>query len=253
MCTLTWYFDPHGYNVFFNRDEQKKRAKALPPRILEENIKFVMPIDPQGGGSWISTNQYGVTVALLNFYQGNLPSGPLYSRGQIIKQLAPSLSLEEATRTVKSIDLTHYAPFSVAVFCPGLHENKSRVGVIRWDGQRLQDYTSPGPLISSGVSFESVSKARLKAYRDLINTRTNDKTQAHIDYHSSHIPNQSAESVCMHREDAQTVSLSHVSVTSTESKFCYIDGSPCEHEFDYTVRIKRLAPSKQSAKTLRRN
>ena len=67
MCTISWFVSSQGYSVFFNRDEAKVRPKARPPQILTLNgVSSIMPIDPQGEGTWCFANEYGLTVALLN-------------------------------------------------------------------------------------------------------------------------------------------------------------------------------------------
>lgn len=35
MCSVTWSLSETGYQVFFNRDEQKSRALALAPAIYD--------------------------------------------------------------------------------------------------------------------------------------------------------------------------------------------------------------------------
>ena len=63
MCTVSWFHTELGYELFFNRDEQKSRPTALEPRRFKQNnIESLMPIDPLGGGSWIATNNRGSTV-----------------------------------------------------------------------------------------------------------------------------------------------------------------------------------------------
>lgn len=242
MCTLSWFADGNGYHVFFNRDEQKTRAVARPPSVFTENsVRFIMPIDPVGGGSWISTNEYGVTVALLNFYQGSIPEGVLVSRGNIVKRLAIIKSLEEAERLVNQMPLKHYAPFSLVLLSTAQLSQHQRIRVLRWDGHSLQDYACASPLISSAVQFENVTKNRLKLYREMLSNKhgRQNTVQDFYDYHSSHWPNPSAVSVCMHRSDAHTVSFSHVAVSEQETSFHYLDGAPCEADSQTTVKIMR--------------
>lgn len=71
MCTLTWWRGAagEGYEVFFNRDELKTRPPAKPPAAGERGgVRFLSPVDTQAGGTWIWANQFGVVMALLNWY-----------------------------------------------------------------------------------------------------------------------------------------------------------------------------------------
>lgn len=95
MCSVTWSLSDTGYQVFFNRDEQRSRALALPPAIYDrQGVAVMMPLDPQGQGSWISLNQFGLSLCLLNNYQGRVPDGTLISRGLLLKSLAGSSSID---------------------------------------------------------------------------------------------------------------------------------------------------------------
>ncbi len=77
MCTVSWLLHDAGYEVFFNRDEQKGRAIANPPAVFDrEGTRYMMPVDPDGGGTWIAMNQHGLSLCLLNYYQGDIPDLP---------------------------------------------------------------------------------------------------------------------------------------------------------------------------------
>jgi len=49
----------------------------------------------------------------------------------------------------------------------------------------------------------------------------------------------------MHRDDAYTVSLSHVSVSSQGISFRYADGSPCEAELGPALAMKFVEPASE--------
>ncbi len=69
MCTVTWLQNADGYEVFCNRDELKTRKPALPPAYAERNgVRYLAPIDLDGGGSWFGVNEFGVTLCLVNHY-----------------------------------------------------------------------------------------------------------------------------------------------------------------------------------------
>ena len=93
MCTLTYLLNERGYELFFNRDEQRSRLLAEPPKLNKVNKSHgaIYPIDPQGGGTWIAVNEQGLSLALLNNYQAPLSNNDNHnksiSRGQLILSL----------------------------------------------------------------------------------------------------------------------------------------------------------------------
>ena len=67
MCTISWIHDKDGYQLLCNRDEKLTRKSALEPRLAVRNgTRFLAPVDGDFGGTWIATNEFGVSVCLLN-------------------------------------------------------------------------------------------------------------------------------------------------------------------------------------------
>lgn len=287
MCTVSWLSYEDGYHVFFNRDEQKTRAQAKSPDVFNlSGTKAIMPIDPQGEGTWLAVNEAGVCYALLNYYQGRFPKGKLKSRGRLIKSLAQFTHLNTVKSYLEQQDLNKYPPFSLLCFFPSnaqslhLESNKNKVEddyqavsknepvlMIRWNGKTLEFNEQKSPLISSSVKFDDVLSTRLNHFDDLANSSMSCQLEKSavsnmIDLHASHKPTVSEFSICMHREDAQTVSFSHIYVPvslrdlplknmknvdsntshnaflkSVQEKtfsrrmigFSYYDGSPCQN------------------------
>lgn len=234
MCSVSWLVDKQGYQVFFNRDEQKRRALALPPeRVRVQETDVLMPIDPVGQGSWISLNECGMTLCLLNNYQGQVPEGKLISRGQLLKSLSCEADVAGVERAFKALNLRHYAPFTLLAFDPSLTASCSQVIAFSWDGQTSVIAPTDSPLFSSGVDLEKVQNYRNSLYRDLTQS---DKSFAQLlRFHTSHHPEHSHMSPCMHREDAHTVSFTYVKVArnthgSQEQVMAYVPGSPCRSQ-----------------------
>ncbi|PCK03448.1 MAG: hypothetical protein COA42_20870 [Alteromonadaceae bacterium] len=237
MCTISWFVSSNGYDVFFNRDEQKSRVRAdVPSEMSIDGVKVLMPIDPQGGGTWFAANERGLSVALLNYYQGRLPKGPLISRGEIVKHCATLSVLNDIEGYVDSLSLTRYAPFSLLVFDALVVENcaDGAVTMLRWTGRELQRLSQASPLISSAAMFEKVNELRKENYHTAFDDSCaeslsyDSRVKLHSDYHSGHQPSASAFSVCMHREDAHTVSFSHLAVSLENVSMRYADGAPCQ-------------------------
>lgn len=240
MCTLSWFFGKTHTHVFFNRDEQKTRAIAKPPHVISINqVDRLMPIDPVGGGSWLAVNEFGWTFALLNFYQGHFPKGNLFSRGDIIRGISELNCFDRIVDFFDGLALTKYAPFSLVCFAPidalvgekPPHQavDTQTATMLRWTGNVLQVVAQQSPLISSAVMFDEVVVSRTQQAEAYIAgvTCERERIDKHIALHRSHEPTASAQSICMHREDAHTVSFSHIEVASDDVIFNYTNGAPC--------------------------
>jgi len=240
MCTISWFFEAGpsaqeqiSYHVFFNRDEGLGRAPASPPTTVksgEQNgIASLMPIDPEGGGSWLAANQAGMTFALLNFYQGRTPKGKLLSRGNIVKNISCKRSCEEVENYLNTLNLHRYAPFSLLVFSQEQSScDNFSVPLYQWTGKNLLVSRQESPLFSSAVDYDKVTSSRMRVYGEMISSVEPASIAEHTLLHASHLPEKSRRSICMHREDACTVSFSHVGVGPDQIVFDYQDGAPCE-------------------------
>src|SRR5690242_15248032 len=102
MCTVSWLYDGDGYQLLCNRDERRSRSRATGPRVHQRNgVRYVAPLDGNFGGTWILTNELGVSLCLLN--GANVGGGDIYprfdsrrSRGLLLVDLVSSRSALEA-------------------------------------------------------------------------------------------------------------------------------------------------------------
>ncbi|QUX91255.1 hypothetical protein CYL31_07415 [Marinomonas sp. A3A] len=234
MCSVSWWIDESGYQLYFNRDEQKTRAPALPPQsFIEQGTQVLMPIDPVGKGSWISLNEQGLSLCLLNNYQGKTPSGELTSRGQLLKRLSSEATVAQVEWQFAQLDLQQFAPFTLLAFELG-HD---KVREFQWDGEKVSVTYAISPHFSSAVALESTVAYRQSIY-DELSVKTSDDL---LVFHSQHHPEHPHLSVCMHREDAQTVSFTRIQVAKDNLQMSYVAGSPCSH----------LTPAALAAQTYR--
>ena len=236
MCTMTWFTKDGGYELFFNRDERISRRQAKLPTIEQQNgVEYISPTDSDAGGSWIASNQYGITVCLLNHYQfEQIETYKVWtSRGEIVRSFAQTTDLDSAEYYFNELDLNDYRAFRMFIID---QQGDNRLFV--WDGHcaRIERNVTT-PKSSSSVDSKNVKKKRKDLFRDL-NLIESKSVQSYINYHSSHLPSRSKDSVCMHRDDANTVSLSHVSVSKQGIEFSYADGSPCEVELGTPLFIE---------------
>ncbi|QFI38670.1 NRDE family protein [Moritella marina ATCC 15381] len=283
MCTVSWLLANDGYQVFFNRDEQKGRALAHAPKYFNDlGVKYLMPVDPVGGGSWIAMNQAGLSICLLNYYQQKPPGKELISRGLLVKSLVSNTSLPKIRSALNKLPLQRYAAFTLLVFPSHLTAKTGDVYAVRWDGCELSSVTAVSPMVSSSVALAEVTNYREDHHNSILlqhqvlfsgegcnddldiendsqnNTDNNTDSHRHtksdgkVDrveeniieltnqrclddknslaltrFHASHEPTPSYLSVCMHRDDAHTVSFTHLIATRKQLKMNYVCGCPC--------------------------
>ncbi|EOC7929738.1 NRDE family protein [Vibrio cholerae] len=227
MCSVTWSLSDTGYQVFFNRDEQRSRALALPPAIYDrQGVAVMMPLDPQGQGSWISLNQFGLSLCLLNNYQDRVPDGTLISRGLLLKSLAGSSSIEQITLAFEKLALSCFAPFTLLAFAPLLTQQHGEVLAYAWDGEQFCSGVTSSPLFSSGVALAEVQRYRTQVYQHL--TADGVTPEKLLAFHCHQHPQWSHLSVAMQRDDAHTVSFTHIKVSDGQLGMSYLSGRPTQ-------------------------
>ncbi len=239
MCTLTIVPAESGYLAGMNRDELRSRMQALPV-LSEANAgegRFISPREISGG-TWIACNDRGNMLALLNW---NLHSSepqrtPLISRGTIIPQLITADSLGESLQILRALPLTFFAPFRlVSVF-----REDRLITEMNWDGHAVTRQLFPwerGHWFSSSASDELAAQERGLTCEAA--ARQWPASQSWVRrLHRSHTPQAGAFSVCVHREDASTVSYTEVSVDESSLRMSYLAGNPCqEEEFDSELTL----------------
>ena len=232
MCTVSWVRVAAGYALFCNRDEQRTRGPEKAPQVFErDGIRYVSPRDGDFGGTWVTANEFGLSIALLNGY--TLSRGLLRdewtSRGLLVDSLAHVESVALFEANLANVDLTEYQPFQVLAL-----DTRGGIAILRWDGLELEARPTPDdemPLVSSGVEAAKVREHRKRVLREAAE-REGALTPSALDaYHRNHVGGPSELSTCMHREDAKTRSLCRISVDATEVRFDYTPGSPCKTEW----------------------
>ena len=228
MCTLSFVPKADGFLLGMNRDEQRSRAIASPPAAQRcGDLDALYPSEPSGG-TWIGVNEAGLCAALINWYsRPQYGDTPAFSRGSIIPRLLAFGSLDDMERSLLSLALAQLNPF--------------RLFMIGCDGKDIREYRSDGTgaqrvdhpwerahWFSSGHDEASATKTRssvcLKAA-----TETDTGTLEWLGrLHASHDPEAGADSICMHRDDAVTVSLTLLEITSDAGTMHYDSGSPCQ-------------------------
>lgn len=235
MCTVSWTHREEGYELFCNRDERDSRMPALAPQVRDANgVRYLAPLDGDFGGTWIASNEWGLTLCLLNGTIDGTSTQPvrnLRSRGQIVLNLVEARRVEQVLAAMQTADLTPFSPFTLVALEPGLPAS-----VLEWCGCRLSIMPNGEalmPLISSSFDAMEVRKTRLLEFR----ANAGDLRS----FHASHNPSPSAYSVCMHRTGASTVSYSSVTVSQGEVLFHYTPGAPCRGLESHTESLRLRA------------
>lgn len=215
---MTWWRDEQGYEVFFNRDELKTRSRAIPPEVrsTSEGVRYIAPIDPDAGGTWMLVNEYGLTICLLNrWHESVAMPGTTRSRGQLVLGFAGAKHASAVIEQLRNTDCSDYKPFTLVAF-----DQKNLFGGA-WDGKSLFAESPEAPLTSSSYCFQAVKQARCDRYLKLENNHP-DTLQEYQAGDGEH----SANTVRMNRPDAQTWSRSHVSVRPELITWQYLEEMP---------------------------
>jgi hypothetical protein len=229
MCTVTFIARKQGYALGMNRDEKLTRVQGLPPvEHFVEGRRVICPSEP-GGGTWIASNEVGVTFALINWY--SIPvrlKRAAISRGEIVVAVSALDSVAKATATLRRLALQRVNPFRLIGIFPGSRQ----VVEWRWDQKRLAisaHLWTTQQWISSG--FDEPTAQRIRSHSFGLARRQ--RSAGSLDWlrrlHRSHAPELGPFSTCMHRPDATTVSYTEVSVRSHLMTMRHHTGTPCRN------------------------
>jgi hypothetical protein len=223
MCTVTWIYESPGYHLFCNRDEKHTRRLASKPQLLTRGgMRFLAPVDGDFGGTWIAVNESGLSLALLNRGPG---SPAQISRGLLVINLIAAPTLPEVTARFATSGLSDFAPFTLLGLAPGL-----AAALFVWNGRErdvVADAERNMPLVSSSVDPEGCVSRRRATLERIRAKSPALRPGALLAFHRSHAPVAGAHSVCMHRDDAQTVSFTWITVDGGGANMYYAAGSPC--------------------------
>ena len=227
MCTVSFLPSATGYRLGMNRDEQRSRVKGIFPGVQSlKGVGVLGPCEPNGG-RWVVVNSHGVAFALLNCYaKSEKPVVAPVSRGRLVESVATDQTPDEVERRLGLDSLIRYRPFRLI----GVFGEIRRVVEWRWDGGERgtvlhrweanlwasSGFDEPGAQMARRVVFDEFCRSAARGIGNLES------------FHRSHEPQKGALSVCMHREEAATVSFSEFEVGNEVAKGTYVEGPPCE-------------------------
>jgi hypothetical protein len=251
MCTVSFLPNKHGFYLAMNRDEKLDRSTALPPTsVTLESHRAVFPREPTGG-TWISANDAGVCLALINWHRVERePKNDVVSRGEVVRTLAAKRSANEITDGVAKLPLRKLRPFRLIAIVP----SQKLVTEWRWNLESLtmRDHKwQPQHWFSSGFDERRAERVRAKVCASFVaggglsavasakaddpgseSARAGVNTAGYSlrwlrQLHSSHAPKRGPFSICMHRGDASTVSYTEVAVSKKRATMRYKAGLAC--------------------------
>ncbi|MBS0196978.1 MAG: NRDE family protein [Planctomycetes bacterium] len=223
MCTVSIIpirnNDRRGVRVVFNRDEQRDRPPAAPPRwrdvpVAGLSLRAIWPADTHAGGTWIAAAESGLILALVNRNLDSRPKLPdgLISRGRIIPALITAPTAHAAINAISSLNIDSFAPFRLLA----LHPRGGEVLEASWDRHRLSVLTHDGPplcIASSGLG-DSLVQERVRLFKETVGALAGPVYQDR--FHAHVWPSRPHVSVLMTREDARTVSVTTLQAVDEE-------------------------------------
>jgi hypothetical protein len=229
MCTVSFLPKSQGFYLAMNRDEKLDRFRALAPTILNiERHRAVIPREPTGG-TWISANDAGVCLALINWHRVERdPKHDVVSRGEVVRALAGKSCADDIADGIVKLSLRQLRPFRLIAIVPA----EAHVIEWRWNLQRLTRHNHAWRRrhwFSSGFD-----ERRAELERQRVCTIANGQQSAGSvkwlrRLHRSHAPERGPFSICMHRPDANTVSYTEVAVFGRRATMRYKRGPGCSN------------------------
>jgi len=113
VCTLALLRRPgarHPLVIAANRDEQIDRP-ASGPRLWDDPVPFVAGRDERAGGTWLGVNAHGIVVGLTNHWTGTPPDPGRASRGDVVRSLLQSESIQDLRQRLADRDPEATNPF----------------------------------------------------------------------------------------------------------------------------------------------
>jgi Transport and Golgi organisation 2 len=242
MCTISFLPKAQGFYLAMNRDEKLNRSTALAPRIINIGSRLaVFPSEPTGG-TWISANDAGVCLALINWHRvERQPKNDVVSRGDVVRALAGKSGTNKIADGVAKLPLRKLRPFRLIAIVL----SEKLVTEWRWN---LEVLTKRDHKWRSQHWFSSGFDERRA---ELERQRVCDAALIHIStrslswlrqLHRSHTPKRGPFSICMHRRDASTVSYTEVAVSEKRATMRYKAGPRCSNGAIVTKTISLARP-----------
>ena len=234
MCSVSFVPREDGFVLAMNRDELISRVPALPPRVHHRGELTVLCPSEPSGGTWIGVSSAGMAFSLLNWHsQPDRTGENLISRGEVIRALLSGSSSGAAASILKELPLRRMNPFRLVA----ISLSERLVTEWRSGAEALTSKVHPWKRhhwFSSGFDEARAIEVRREICArfpgDLEDLATLRKL------HATHLPTAGPFSLCMHRENAATISYTEICVCDHTASMSYTSGSPCSS----TARFREL-------------
>ncbi len=226
MCTLTYLPTGKGFLLTSNRDESIKRKRAVFPSFsTSQSGKLLMPLDPQGGGTWILVAENGSAACLLNGAFENHQRKLSYrkSRGRVIVE---SFDYQHIDDFISAYNFENIEPFTlIKVIQAG---GEKEIHEIRWNGfqlsHKLTDSSQPH-LWSSVTLYDEQMRAKRDQWFAAWLANRKDFTSEDIrDFHLHGGEGSPSVDFNMARSGGlQTISLASIMIDSAYAQVAYMN------------------------------
>jgi hypothetical protein len=241
MCTLTVVTRNDTYLMAMNRDEKIARGPGSAAKIHEfDGVRAIYPGDGDGG-TWFATNEYGISLALLNWNDiapRAAAAAKTRSRGRVIPALIDSQSLWDLHAVFSVSNFTGMLPFRLV----GVFPSEREIWEWRWDSTQLEFQVhlwESRHWFSSSLSDKRAETLRGTACRNAEHESDAGSVPWLRRLHALHTGGPGPFSLCVHREDVKTLSYSEVIVTPGTVQMSHVRSSPCTMGRIQPTEIKR--------------
>ena len=225
MCSVSFLPREDGFVLAMNRDERLSRLSALPPEVFERDGLAMLYPRELSGGTWTGINSAGMAFSLINWYsQPDCAFGNPVSRGEVVRALLSARNCEAAASLLGELPLKRMNPFRLMVV------SASERSLTEWhsSGGDLERFTLPWKRhhwFSSGLDERKANQVRRRVCARIHGDSLDLPSLRKL--HRSHAPKAGPFSLCMHRNDACTVSYTEISVRGPMATTYYVAGPPC--------------------------
>lgn len=222
-----------------NRDEKLARVAALTPKIIfADGQEIIYPSEPTGG-TWIAANAAGAAFALVNWYAvpACAEENPV-SRGAVVNAIATQTKPDAAENILRLLPLPRISPFRLIGFFPA----QKKIREWRWNGKKFSALSHPwrtAVWISSGFDEPGAQRARKKVFTVALRQKSAGSLDWLRRLHRSHLPTRGGYSICMHRDDAATVSYTEIIASASRVQMNYFPHAPCAGSKLRRIKISR--------------